>query len=117
MKNTNFIQTSLAEKRSKLARVLKKKTHLDDEMLIKAVNKIDLSKQYSIKQVSVDTFKAEAKNSEKTIKKIDSWEEKIKTTVNILIETEQGGICVVEELHIGCLDLNKSERSYSILVY
>ena len=117
MRNKNFMQASLSEKRSKLARVLKGKTSLSDEEIINAVTKVDLSKQYSIVKETPESFNEKAVNSEKVIKKVKSWEEKIITTATILIATENGGICIIEENHIGCMDLNKSERSYSILIY
>ena len=117
MRNKNFMQASLPEKRSKLARVLKGRTSLSDEEIINAVTKVDLSKQYSIIKESPEGFKEKAVNSEEVIKKVKNWEEKILRNATVLIATDNGGICIIEEVHIGCMDLNKSERSYSILIY
>ena len=117
MRNKQFEQASSAEKMSKLARVIKAKTSLGDAEIIEAVSHIDLDKQYSIQKVSPEDFEKQAQNFEEPINSIGDWEEKIIHDANVLIQNEIGGICVIETTHIGCLDLKKNERSYSIVIY
>jgi hypothetical protein len=117
MKNTLFAKHSDDEKKSKLARVIKTKTHLCDEDIVNAVGQIDISKQYSIKVVDKDKFSTESTSSERIIKKISDWEEKVIRTCKILVANDSGGVCLCEEALIGSLDLKKSEKTYSLIVY
>lgn len=117
MKNVLFAQHSDDEKKTKLARVIKTKTNLSDEDIVKAVNELDISKQYSIKVVTKSKFSTESTSSERVVRKISDWEEKVIRTCNVLVANDSGGICFCEESLIGSLDLEKNEKSYSLIIY
>ena len=117
MKNVDFKSASLDEKRSKLARVLKSKTNLNDMEIIKAVNSLNLDNQYQIKRISEKQFKEDAKSKEVVVSKKKDWTEKIIITASILVQNKRGGIAQIKKSLVGNLNLETPENSYCLLIY
>lgn len=117
MKNKHFTDMSLAEKKSSLARVIKRNTRLPDNVIVDAVNSIDVSKQYIIKKTTKEDFSSETTPFKKVINKTESWEESIERKSNVIYCSDDGGIAVVEDKVIGSLDIGKRDKTLSIICF
>lgn len=117
MKNKSFTALSESERRSKLARIIKLRTSLSDSEIISTVNKIDPFKQYKILCVTKSEFYPLVTNESTIINQTDTWVERIDKKAKILIDTDNSGVAVITENHVGSLDLAQNDISLTLLLY